>query len=298
MSILNVVKAWFGKSSVAANNFTVRALDDGKLRVSRGNADAEIRDVLTIHADDALVARFTPGFSGLKASASGAGASIAVSADSLAVMSAGGMTRLLRNVALSINAAGAGANGLDAGTLAAGTWYALYVICKDDGSVAGLLSLSATSPTLPDGYTHFARVGWIRTDGTANKYPLGFTQYGRRVQYKLGGNLTALPLMASGAQGNVSTPIYVAVPVGAFVPPTAAAIRLAGMNGATSYGVAPNASYGAVSGLSATNYPPLGSNGTTAGVHTADLTLESSNIYYVAAGASASVACLGWEDNL
>lgn len=298
MSILKLVKVALGFSTAATNNFVLRAMDDGKLRVSRGNADAEIRDVLTIHGDDALSARFSMGFTGLKASASGTSASVAISADTLAVMSAAGMARLLRNVALSINAAGVGANGLDAGTLAASTWYALFVICKDDGTTAGLLSLSATAPTLPTGYTHFARVGWIRTDGTANKYPLGFTQYGRRVQYKVGGNLASMPLMASGAQGNVSTPTYVAVPVGNYVPPTAAIVRLAGMNGAGAYGVAPNASYGPVYGLSATNYPPLGSNGTTAGVHAADLTLEGSNIYYVAAAAAASVACLGWEDNL
>jgi len=40
-----------GQSGTAANNFTVRTLDDGSLRISRGNAGAETSDVLVIDSD-------------------------------------------------------------------------------------------------------------------------------------------------------------------------------------------------------------------------------------------------------
>lgn len=45
-----VHKTQVGQSNTAANNFTIRTLDDGSLRVSRGNAGAEISDVLVINA--------------------------------------------------------------------------------------------------------------------------------------------------------------------------------------------------------------------------------------------------------
>lgn len=63
-----------------------------------------------------------------------------------------------------------GANGLDAGTEAANTWYAVHVIFDSSGtnSPAGLFSLSATSPTLPAGYDAFRRVGWVRNDSSSD----------------------------------------------------------------------------------------------------------------------------------
>lgn len=44
-------KTQVGQSSTAANNFTIRTLDDGSLRISRGNAGAETSDVLVIDAN-------------------------------------------------------------------------------------------------------------------------------------------------------------------------------------------------------------------------------------------------------
>lgn len=40
-----------GQSGTAANNFTIRTLNDGSLRISRGNAGTEISDVLVIDAN-------------------------------------------------------------------------------------------------------------------------------------------------------------------------------------------------------------------------------------------------------
>lgn len=59
-------------------------------------------------------------------------------------------------------------NGLDSGAAAANTKYAVHVITNDAGTlVASLLSLSATAPALPAGYTKFRRVRWIRTTGAS-----------------------------------------------------------------------------------------------------------------------------------
>jgi len=119
-------------------------------------------------------------FKNLQASATGLSANVTVTADEITVENASNAYQTLRAVNLIIAGTASGAaNGLDAGALAISTWYSVWVIWNGV-TTAGLLSLSATAPTLPAGYTHKARVGWIRTDGTANKYPLGFKQYGRK----------------------------------------------------------------------------------------------------------------------
>jgi hypothetical protein len=66
-------------------------------------------------------------------------------------------------------AAGTNQGGLDAGSKAAGSWYAVYVIKNvTTGAVDVLFSLSATSPVMPSGYTVKRRIAWIITDGSAN----------------------------------------------------------------------------------------------------------------------------------
>jgi hypothetical protein len=73
-------------------------------------------------------------------------------------------------------AAGTNAGGLDTGTVANSTWYYIWSIRKDsDGSTDVLFSTSATSPTMPSGYTYKRRIrGAVLTNGSANI--LGFFQ--------------------------------------------------------------------------------------------------------------------------
>lgn len=240
-------------------------------------------------------------FRNLAASATGTNANVSVTADEIVVEDSSNAYKTLRNVSLTIAGTTTGANALDTGTIAASTWYALYVIAKADGTTAGLLSLSATAPTLPSGYTFKARVGWIRTDGTANKYPLGFTQYGRRVQYKVasGGNVPNMPIMANGATGSTTTPTWTAVGASAFVPPTAAKIALsvqAGSSASQPVGVCPNSSYGSRTSL--TNPPFFMHYPSNAGnVSAFEMIIESSNIYWACEYASV-LCCNGWEDNI
>lgn len=241
-------------------------------------------------------------FKNLQASSTGLSANVIVTADEIAVESAANEYKTLRSVNLTIAGTASGAaNGLDTGALATSTWYSVWVIWNGV-TTAGLLSLSATAPTLPAGYTHKARVGWVRTDGTANKYPLAFKQYGRRVQYAIaaGSNLAAIPNIAAGVQGSVTTPTWAAVGISAFVPSTASVIDLVLRmgNGMTAM-AAPNNGYGNQASVS--NPAPLSAtvSATTFGVAFNRLmVLESTSIYYASDNAGNNLYCSGWEDNL
>lgn len=90
-----------------------------------------------------------------------------ISADLLSIQ---GVT--VTGVSLVANISASGANGLDTGTVLASHWYALFVITNSAGSsVASLLSLSSSAPTMPAGYTLFRRIGWVRTNASSNILP-------------------------------------------------------------------------------------------------------------------------------
>ncbi|KAA8555062.1 hypothetical protein [Pseudomonas marginalis] len=232
----------------------------------------------------------------LRVSTTGTSAVVTVSADELVVESTAGAYATLREVAVAPSFAVAGVNGWDVGAAnsqPASTWCAVWVIWNST-TKAGLLSLSGTAPTLPAGYTHAARVGWVRTDSTANKFPLSIKQFGRRARYVMatGSNLTALPTIASGAQGAL-TPTLVAASIVNHVPLTAAfiSVQLTCVSGswaiAAPNGVAPNS-------LPALQISNAAGTQTTM---SADFLIESTSVYYAGNGSSALYAA-GWEDNL
>lgn len=66
--------------------------------------------------------------------------------------------------------AGNGNGGMDTGSRAANTGYHVYLIYKPTAPEAFdvLFSMSATNPTLPNGFTKFRRLGAIMTDGSGN----------------------------------------------------------------------------------------------------------------------------------
>ncbi len=73
--------------------------------------------------------------------------------------------------------AGSGNGGLDTGTIAANTWYYVYAILKADLITSDVLvSLSASSPTMPSGWTLSRRIGAMQTDVSSHWY--AFTQTG------------------------------------------------------------------------------------------------------------------------
>jgi len=245
-------------------------------------------------------------FRNLVGSATGISAAAAYTIDELVTSDGAGNTQTLRNWSVSVStSAAAGPGGIDTGTAAGNTWYAAYAISKPDGTKSAIYSLSFTGPSLTNapGYTKWARIGAFRTDAT-NKYPLSFKQIGRRVQYvpSSTSNLTASPIMINGVAGNITTPTWAAVGVGAFVPPTASAIKLIVTGYAQTNGnviAAPNNQYGGTT--STTNPPPINVMSSGSGnipTVQADFMLESANIYYASNTANGGVFCMGWDDSI
>lgn len=74
------------------------------------------------------------------------------------------------NSATVINFGVTGANGLDTGSIAASTFYYVYVIGDSSNKKvpAALASTSATAPTLPFGYDSIRLIGCCKTDGSSH----------------------------------------------------------------------------------------------------------------------------------
>lgn len=198
-------------------------------------------------------------------------------------------------ISLTLNSANSGANGLDTGAVGANTWYAVWVIYDATNNItAGLLSTSATAPTMPAGYTYKQRFGWVRTDASNNFYRT--IQIDNAVQYVVGTNPTTMRRMLNGSSGSVSVPTWTAVSVSNFVPSTASRIRgTLGAQGGYSM-TAPNNAYG--NNSSTTNPPPVLQAISAGAYGTAqyDFLLESTNIYYASDNAGAAIYCTGWVD--
>lgn len=242
----------------------------------------------------------------LKISYTGTSAAVTVTADELCLSNGSSGYVTLRNLNLTANsgAASGSANSLDVGAWAFSTFYNLFVIYN--GTTAALLwSLSITSPALPSGYTHYARIGANKTQAATNYLMLGGMQSNNRFQYKVtsGSNVASLPFMASGVAGSPTTPTWASILVSTYAPNSANRIigSLGQPGGAatTLAGVAPNNSYGSVT--STTNPPPVVISPATGGgygCYMFDLLLESSNIYWVSSSSQMVVLCLGWEDSI
>lgn len=197
---------------------------------------------------------------------------------------------------LTVNTGTIGANGLDTGTIAANTWYSLWVIYNGT-TVAGLLSTSQSTPTLPSGYTNKVRVGWVRTG--ASGYLLRTLQLGKQVQYQLTASTNTIiyPVIASGVQGTCSGNTFtpVASSVSGVVPPTASKISTMMCNqGGGAMGYAPNANFG---GPNSSN-PAICLYSSQQPVLYSSCILESTNLYYAGSASGSILACQGWEDNL
>lgn len=76
----------------------------------------------------------------------------------------------------TLNATANGLNGLDTGSFAANTMYAIHVIADSANFLPTgvIMSLSATAPTLPFGYSGFKQIGWWASDGSTHFF-IGYT---------------------------------------------------------------------------------------------------------------------------
>lgn len=243
-----------------------------------------------------------------------------LTADGVVTQNGSGGTTRQTAVSLTLNMGSTGANGLDTGSVAASKWYAVYVIYNSaSNTTAGLYSLSASSPTLPSGYTYFSRLGWVATD--TNTFLLRTIQKDKQVQYVVtatasttstGGNTPHPILIASATAGTFSatSPVLVAATIqgnGFAVPSTAASINLVAVSNwqggaAANVLVAPSVNYGG------TNNGPNGTNGqgypvylnvtSTGWNQTTMIMIESSALGWASGAAGGAILCLGFIDNI
>lgn len=126
---------------------------------------------------------------------------LTVTADEVLLKTAGGSSYLASTVSVTADMTVSGANGLDTGSEASGTWYNIWLIYNGT-TVAALLSTSATAPTLPSGYTYRALVGAVRNDGSSNF--VRFWQHDRRVTTTTQNVFNAQALTTSYASQSIS----------------------------------------------------------------------------------------------
>lgn len=206
----------------------------------------------------------------------------------------------------SVNFTTSGAGGLDTGNVAAATVYNIYAI--DNGiAPTGLGSISATSPTMPSGYSYACRLGAVITDGSGNFYRT--LQLGSRTQYKVTAstNTPAIPNIANGTAGTFSTtsPTWATASLTGIVPPTATEAIIAidlTYKGASSAGVvqlAPSASYAGPAEATNGNFPWIMMQGTvTSFNNTVNILLEAQSVAWTSSAAGGAISCAGWKDKV
>lgn len=202
---------------------------------------------------------------------------------------------------LTVDITTSGENGADGFTEANSTWYSVWIIKKPDGTVASLLSTSATSPTLPSGYTLKRRVGWVRNDGSGNFIPSYQVPAGPLQRWTI--YRVTLPAVTEvvGAtnilDGGTSTAGAVPPNTPNYVPSTSTLARIkfgvAYVSGAGSMRLAKN------SGGSQESYLVNPNARIREGVTDIETT-TSQNIYYInsSSGIEVDLAVKGYLDNL
>lgn len=152
-------------------------------------------------------------------------AAVSVVADSVVLRRAGGgMKRFAGPFTRAADISVSGAGGRDTGGEANSTWYSIYLIGKEDGTVAALLSVSrggagpaggspASSPTLPSGYTYWGWVGSVYNNGSGDFNPL----------YQVGNSVGIVPTDVDLGGVTISTS-YHTYAITVAVPPEALSI--------------------------------------------------------------------------
>jgi hypothetical protein len=220
----------------------------------------------------------------------------ALTFDQMLLQNSSHVAFLANTGSLTLNTATSGANGLDTGSLAANTWYYVYVIYNGT-TVSCLMSASSTAPTLPSGYTFSSGpISAVYLDGSKNI--IGFTQFGRDYQFVVGSNLSGLPSLATGSAGTVhaTAATFVSVAIGTAIPlGIAGKIKVCLYTGGGTSMAAPNNSYGGYDSL--TNTVPIACQ-SGAPVLFAEFLIESGNIYWASNSSGNYMNCLGFTLNI
>ncbi len=117
---------------------------------------------------------------------------------------------------ITVDITSSGANGLDTGSVAGNTWYAVWIIWNPTSeTAAGLFSTSFSSPTMPSGYTKKRRIGVVRTAilGTIRPFSRFFNGWDREYRWDESSEST-VKVLSSG-----SSTSFVSVDLSDHVPP-------------------------------------------------------------------------------
>jgi hypothetical protein len=136
-----------------------------------------------------------------------------ITATNVILKDASGNSYLAASASLTVAITDSGVNGLDTGSEANSTWYYLYLIW-DGTNLRSLLSASSSSPTLPSGYTYFARMGSIYNDSSGNF--VAVENVNGKVAYTT--NRTIF-------NGSATAGAWTGISVTAFYPPTAITVK-------------------------------------------------------------------------
>jgi hypothetical protein len=187
------------------------------------------------------------------------------------------------NISLTANIRINGVNGLDTGTAAANTWYNVFLI--DNGTtIACLVSLSATSPTLPSGYTYFVRAGSYKTQNSVNNLlPIMIVK--DQGQYMN----QAYPIMASGTSSQ-------SVLLSPYVPPGAVEVTLSLLSQGSTVNLYDNGSIQVVPLIQ------LADVAASSTLYQATVTFVkvAPSVYFqvsVSTGSGNALYAVGWKDN-
>lgn len=171
---------------------------------------------------------------------------------------------LTSSVAVTVNVAVNGAGGLDVGTVAASTMYAVYAIGDSRGFKPGsaVVSTNWLNPSLPFGYDSYRYIGAISVDGSSHirKFVQTGTDFNRTMLYDpgTGPSTVGVTIPSSGTSGSAT---YVNVGVLTTLVPQWQTVGIDQFTVLLAVGLTPNAAGNAVYLA-----PPTIDDGTTATV--------------------------------
>ncbi|UCZ84468.1 hypothetical protein LGQ10_29855 [Pseudomonas sp. L5B5] len=235
LDVVNKAATFFGNTAWHAGNFNPqdkanKATSLAGYGITDGATKKELSDGLATKAHVSTIFNNGPiagASSRLKLTADGNSCTVYVNFEELTLRHNDGNYRSVSAWGGSVNLLASGANGLDTGAVVASRWYSIWMIEAPGVAFALLASLSDTAPVMPPGYTGKARLGYVRTDNTANRFVLPFIQQGKKAQYMPGSaNLPAFPVIVAGVQGTTNPIVLVPVSVAAHVPPGALSVSL------------------------------------------------------------------------
>ena len=148
-----------------------------------------------------------------------------IDADEIVLQNSSSFPFIVKNVNETVDITVSGVNGLDTGSEAADTWYAVHVITDSSGTepTKGMFSLSDTAPTMPSGYDVFRRVGWIKNDASSNFMKFIQTGKGKHRIVWYDHERADVKILNEGTATAMTV-----VDCSAFIPPTATEVIILG----------------------------------------------------------------------